>query len=142
MSRSPFDRLENWNEAWIPQLSAVDTHFVTPAFHAFQSVDDDSTLFGYNLEDVGIRSGHFVRAWDPIDPAELQGKILKMACHLVVDLTPTAGLQEMLEKATEIRDYYCSLANWQKPAITEDTSVAVNPAVASYEREPFSYPEE
>ncbi|MHB2007749.1 MAG: hypothetical protein ACYCOX_06840 [Acidobacteriaceae bacterium] len=68
--------------------------------------------------------------------------MLKMACHFMVDSTPALGMEEMLEKATEIRDYYCSLANWRAPALPETTSISVNPIVTSHEREPFTYTEE
>ncbi|MHB1674832.1 MAG: hypothetical protein ACYCSP_11370 [Acidobacteriaceae bacterium] len=68
--------------------------------------------------------------------------MLKMACHFMVDSTPASGMEEMLEKATEIRDYYCSLANWRAPALPETTSISVNPIVTSHEREPFTYTEE
>jgi hypothetical protein len=66
----------------------------------------------------------------------------RMACHFLVDLTPASGLEEVLEKAAEIREYYCSLENWRMPALTGEAPVAVNPEVLSYVRESFTYSEE
>jgi hypothetical protein len=73
---------------------------------------------------------------------EAQSVILKMACHLLVDLTPATGLEELLEKAAEIRDYYCSLANWTGPAISQTGSIKASPIVKSFERDSFAYAEE
>jgi hypothetical protein len=142
LSRFPFDRFSNWTEVWTPSGWTPDIHLVTPALQAFQIVGGNSTLLGYSLEDTRTNSGHFVLTGNPTDENELQARMLKLACHLVVDLTPEKGLREMLDKATEIREYYCSLANWQTPAIADEPSVTVNPGVVSYEREPFSHPEE
>jgi hypothetical protein len=142
LNRYPFDKCSSWNEAWIPPVLAPGIDLVAPALQTFQIVGDNSTLLGYSLEDVSANSGHFVLTGYQMDQSELQARMLKMACHLVIDLTPEKGLQEMLEKTTEIREYYCSLANWHMPVLEEGTSIAVNPGVVSYEREPFSYSEE
>jgi hypothetical protein len=119
----------------------ANIRFVTPAVQAFQVGAGGSTIYGYSVNAPGARSGHFVQAWDSIDPQELQAKLARMACHFLVDLTPASGLDEVLEKAAEIREYYCSLENWHTPALAKEVSVAFNPEIATYVRDSFSYSE-
>ena len=125
----------------ILHADVTNIRFVTPAIQTFQIDADGSTLYGYRVDDPGVRSGHFVQAWDSLDPRELQAKMARMACHFLVDLTPTSGLNEVMEKTAEIREYYCSLENWRMPALTEESSVAINPVIVSYERDSFTYSE-
>jgi hypothetical protein len=113
-----------------------------PSVQAYQIVNADSATLGYSIEEPGSNSGHFVRIIGSPDPDELKSRVLRFACNFLVDLTPIEGLQELLERASEIREYYCSLANWQMPALAEPKTVPVNPSISSYERASFSYPEE
>lgn len=115
---------------------------VGPSFQTFQIAGVDSTLFGYSFDDSGSSGGHYVQVWDSLSPREMRATMLRMACHFLVDMVPTSGLDEMLEKTIELRDYYCSLANWSAPALIAPIPVAVAPVVARYERDSFSYPEE
>ena len=116
--------------------------FVTPAIQTFEIGTGSSTIYGYTIDDPDARSGHFVYSVDSLDPQVVQAKIARMACHFLVDLTPASGLEEVLEKTTEIREYYCSLDSWHRPALAAETSVTANPGVASYVRESFTYSEE
>jgi hypothetical protein len=117
---------------------------VRPAaeLQVFQLSNDSSTLLGYSLQDAGNNSGHFLATGFDTDAAELQTRMLRLACHVTVDMTPDKGLQEVLERASEIREYYCSLANWKPTPLTTESTVEVNPVVTSYEREPFTFLEE
>jgi hypothetical protein len=137
-----FDGSFTWPEGEIALNDVANIRFVTPAVQTFQIGATGSTLYGYSVNDPGIRSGHFVQAWDSIDPRELQAKMARMACHFLIDLTPATGLEEVLEKAAEIREYYCSLENWRMPALPAVASVDFNPEIATSQRESFSYPEE
>lgn len=83
-----------------------------------------------------------MQVWDSVSPEEIRAKMLRIACHVLVDHIPVSGLGEVLEKVSEIRDYYCSLANWRKPALAAAMPSVVAPVVARYERDSFSYPEE
>jgi hypothetical protein len=110
----------------------------------FQIGSNGSTLYGYSIEDFGARSGHFWQAWawDLLDSQELQVKMARMACHFLVDLTPSPGLEEVLEKTAEIREYYCSLESPSLPVFAEEVSVAVNSEVLTHVRDSFTYSEE
>jgi hypothetical protein len=132
------------SEVLIPEPSESALVRVAAGLQVFQLVNESSSLLGYSLQDAGNNSGHFVTTtgFPKTDPAELQTRVLRLACHVMVDMTPDKGLQEMLEKASEIREYYCSLANWKPTLLTTEATVAVNPAVTSYEREPFTFLEE
>jgi hypothetical protein len=136
--RNPFDLIG----AWAAPAIGASAHFAEPSFQTFQITGPDSMVLGYSFDDLGLSSGHFVEVWDALSPIELRTKMLRMACHFLVDMVPPSGLDEMLEKAADIREYYCSLANWSTPALPETVPVAVNPVITSYERESFSYPEE
>ena len=136
------DATLDWPDGSILQTDAANIRFVTPAIQAFQIGGDGSTLYGYRVDDPGAKSGHFVQAWDSLDPRELQVKMVRMACHFLVDLTPVSGLDEVLEKAEEIREYYCSLENWRMPALSGETPIAVNSEIVSQVRESFTYSEE
>jgi hypothetical protein len=126
----------------ITRANGANIRFVTPAIQTFEIGASGSMIYGYTIDDPGVRSGHFVQTLDSLDPQVVQAKIARMACHFMVDLTPASGLEEVLEKTMEIREYFCSLENWRRPALAAETSVAANPGVVSYERDPFTYSEE
>jgi hypothetical protein len=130
------------NEGWVSDLPFGDPRFTIPSFQTYQIVGASSTTLGYSFNDPGASGGHFVQVFGSPDPEQVKARMLNFACHFLVDLTPVDGLQELLEKTSEIRDYYCSLANWQVPAAADPIPVSVNPLVARYERASFSYPEE
>lgn len=142
MSPWTFEAPSDSQEESILQAGGPSIRFVTPAIQTFEFGESGSKIYGYTIDDPGVRTGHFVRTWDSLDRKEVQAKIARMACHFLVDLTPASGLEEMLEKTTEIREYHCSLEGWQLPAISSEVSVAANPEVASFVRDSFSFSEE
>ncbi len=138
MSPWTFEAALDQNEELIQQANATNIRFVTPAIHTFQIEGSGSTIYGYAIDDPRARSGHFVHAWDPFEPQVVQATIARLACHFLVDLTPASGLEEVLEKTNEIREYYGSLEGWRSPVIAAEVSVAVNPEVESYVRDSFT----
>lgn len=126
------------SEGLVDEDSWTNIRFVTPAIQTFQIGGSGSTIYGYTVDDPDVTSGHFVYATDSLNPEVVRVNFARMACHFLVDLTPATGLEEVLEKTTEIREYYCSLEGWQRPALAAETSVAANPEVRSFVRDPFT----
>ena len=124
------------------QTIEPDTFFLTPSFQTFQIASIDSTVLGYSVEDMESNGGHFIEVGSSLTQDQAQTTMLRLACHILIDFIPTSGLNEVMERAIEIRDYYCSLANWRSPALPQASSIAVNPDVTSYERDSFTYTEE
>ena len=115
---------------------------VTPALQTFQIHDADDSVWGYRYEGVGLAGGHFIRAWDPPSRSILEERFLKLACHMILDMTPAAGLGEFLERASEIREYYSSLQEPGGALLAQPEDLKMLQTGSVYEREAFAFPEE
>jgi hypothetical protein len=115
---------------------------IEPTLHTFQIELDQSTLVGYSYGEDEAKSGHYIHMTASLDPDLLRARMLKLACHFMVDFTPASGLEEMLEKSIEVRDYYTSLQNWVPTPLPNPEPVMFSPVSAVYEREGFSFSEE
>lgn len=111
-------------------------------FQTYRIETGDSTVVGYSLDADMERGHHFVRLLDSLTQEQRDSKLLRFACHYLIDATPDSGLHEMLEKVAEMKEYYCSLQNWRAPALPRVASLGTATVSDSFERAPFSYSEE
>ena len=142
MSPWTSDALVDFCWSFNPPLTQSNIKLVTPELTAFQYDAAGGTLYGYTIDNLHAKTAHFIHTLETFDPNEVKLKLARMACHLLIDLTPSQGLEEMAGKVAEIRDYYCSVADWQRPALGPEISVPFNPAMVTYQREPFVLSEE
>ena len=115
---------------------------IQSVFQTYRIETGDSTVVGYSLDAEMEQGRHFVRLLDSLTQEQRDAKLLRFACHYLVDATPDSGLHEVLEKVSEMKEYYCSLQNWHAPALPPVTSLETATISNSFERAPFSYPEE
>jgi hypothetical protein len=120
----------------------VDQGIVRPQIQSYQIDLADSSLLGYTFDAYGETGSHSVQVLSSWSDAERSARLMRMACHFLVDSTPDEGVIELFEKTQEITQYYCSLANWAQPSLPAVTDLGMSVVAESYERESFAFPEE